>query len=125
MPGLLPPSLRKSTTPFMCEAYCTSLRFPFFAVDNSEYCRCGVMPANSPQSDFVPAYIEGAGYEPLRPPNGTRAAKPMPAGVTVGDPRFECHRARCGASSKMWGCGARKAYDLYRNVDPCVLFRDC
>ncbi|CAM9906905.1 unnamed protein product [Scytosiphon promiscuus] len=118
--------LGKTTTPFMCEAFCTSLRLPFFAVERSEYCRCGVLPANSPQSYYPPAYIKGGGYEPVPgPPNATLAAKPVPAGVKVGDSRFECHRGRCGASSNMWGCGSEKAYDLYRNTDPCVLYRDC
>eukprot|EP00752_Nemacystus_decipiens_P002399 g2263.t1 len=118
--------LGRANTPFMCEALCTSLRYPFFALEKSDYCRCGVMPANSPRSDKTPAYIKGAGYEPVPgPPNATLAAKPMPEGVRVGDPRFECHRGRCGGNRNMWGCGAARAYDLYRNIDPCVLFRDC
>lgn len=110
----------------MCEALCTSLRYPFFALEKSDYCRCGVMPANSPRSDKTPAYIKGGGYEPVPgPPNATLAAKPEPEGVTVGDRRFECHRGRCGGNPKMWGCGAERAYDLYRNIDPCVLYRSC
>jgi len=110
----------------MCAAFCTSLRLPFFALERSELCRCGVVPANSPHSDKAPAHIEGGGYEPvLGPPNGTRAAKPVPEGVRVGDPRFECHLGRCKGDSSLMGCGSERAYDLYRNTDPCMLYRDC
>lgn len=115
-----------ANTPVMCEAFCTSFRYPFFALENSDECRCGVMPANSPRSDITPAYIEGAGYEPIPgPPNATRAAKPSPEGVQVGDPRFECYKGRCGGDPEMLGCGAEKVYDLYRNTEPYILYRDC
>ena len=117
---------RWSNTPFVCEAYCTSLRYPFFALENSEWCHCGVIPSNTPRSVQIPAYLPDQFYKPnLLPPNGSQAAKPEPRDVRVGDTRFACHQKRCSGNTLLWGCGAKSAVDLYMNLEPCVLFRDC
>ena len=123
----LPPSpLRRTNTPYMCEAFCTSLRYPFFALEDSQWCHCGVIPSNTPRSVQVPAYLPGKGYEPdLSPPNASHAAKSVPEGVRVGDPRFACHLGRCSGNPSLWGCGGDAALDVYMNLEPCVLFRDC
>lgn len=119
-------SFSNASTPEICEAFCTSNRYPFFALEKADLCRCGATSTNSPSSDKLPAYIEGGGYEPsIGSSNATRIAKPSPEGVQVGDPRFLCHQGRCGGNPEMMGCGTEIAYDLYRNTEPCVLYQAC
>lgn len=115
---------RDSNTPFVCEALCTSLRYPYFALEKSHWCRCGVMMYNTPRSVREPAYTPESRPEKSGPPDMAMAGKPLP-GVRVGDSRFQCSTERCAGDSTIFGCGSASAYDLYKVVDPCVIYRDC
>lgn len=109
-------------TPEVCEAFCTSLRYPFFALLRSSWCRCGTMTRHTRSSARLPSYADEAHVE-LETVEASMGGKPWP-GAMVGDSSYAC-MFPCAGDKHQRGCGGERSWDLYAVTEPCVLYREC
>lgn len=112
-------------TPTLCGAFCTSLRYSFFAVEDADWCRCGVMsrfPSGTPIRKA--AWAQQPGHD-INNGDLHVAVTGIPSSeAVVGETKFQCDQT-CSGDKTLKGCGGNRAWDIYSVTTPCVLFREC